>query len=157
MAFVLLKDGTQDSTDSFVGSWRRYREYLASIADRLPAAARDFALGEWHHDFSDHRAPHDSWVESVQIYETASGERKEIRQIQIKVRLLGAYHDGYIEIEYKNVAQYSMASDYPNHGSWLYDEVRLSDTGSVIHEVEIGGSTWVIECEDIHYIWLPEG
>lgn len=155
MAYVLRKDGCQDSHESFVNSWHRYREYLDSISVRLPSAAREFALAGWHHDFRDHRAPHDSWLESLLVYETATGERQEIRQSHIKIRLLGAYHDGHIEIEYVNVIRYSVGSEYPNHGDWDMDEVRLSEDGSVIHEIEMGGATWVIECQDIRYNWLP--
>lgn len=156
MAFVLRKDGSQDSHEAFVESWRRYREYLASISEHLPASAREFALAEWRHDFRDHRAPHDAWVESINIFETATGERQEIRQTHIKVRLLGAYHDGHIEINYVNVFGYSIGSACKSHGDWGYDEIRLSDGGNVLHEVEIGSATWVIECKDIHYVWHPK-
>lgn len=157
MAFVLHKDGSQDSVEACTESWRRYREYLTSIEHKLPAAAREFAFAEWHHDFSDHRAPHDAWVESILVFETSSGERQESRQAHIKLRLLGAYHDGHIEIEYANVVRYSIGSAYPDHRDWGYDEIRLSANGHVIHEIEIGGTTWSIECEDIHYVWHPRG
>lgn len=157
MSYILRKDGSQDSTESFVESWRLYREYLASISDQLPPSAREFALAGWHHDFSDHQAPHDSWLESVLIYETATGDRNEVRQIQIKLRLLGAYHDGHIEIEYVDVARYSVGSEFPMHGDWDLDEIRLADNGRVLHEIEIGGTTWLIECQDIRYMWRPTG
>lgn len=156
MTFVLLKDGSQDSHESFVESWRRYPEYLATISERLPASAREFALAKWHHDFNDHRAPHDAWVESIAISELATGDRQEIRQTNIKVRLLGAYHDGHIEIDYINVFKYSIGSADENHGDWLYDEIRLSTGGNVLHEIEIGGTTWMIECKDISYCWQPK-
>ena len=157
MAFILRKDNNQGSAEAFIQSWHRYRDYLASIADKLPDSAREFALADWHHDFDDHRAPHDAWVEAVHIFETALGERQEQRQIHIKVRLLGAYHDGHIEIEYMYVRRYSINSIYPNHGDWGYDEIRLSDDGHVLHEIEfeMGDTAWLIECENIRYTWLP--
>lgn len=155
MAYVLRKDGSQDSTESFVSSWRLYREYLVSISEQLPPAAREFAFADWHHNFRDHRAPHDSWLESLVVHETASGSRQEIRQSHIKLRLFGAYHDGHIEIEYLNVKRYSIGCEFPAHGDWDMDEIRLSDSGAVVHEIEIGGATWLIECEDIRYVWLP--
>lgn len=157
MTYVLRKDGSQDSTESFVESWRRYQEHLASIADQLPPSAREFAFAEWHHNYKDSRAPHDAWLESLVVYETASGVRHENRQSHIKLRLLGAYHDGYIEIEYLNVKRYSIGCEFPAHGDWDQDEIRLSDSGSVVHEIEIGGTSWLIECEDIRYVWLPAG
>ena len=140
-----------------MAAWRRYRAYLESIAEHLPEATRSFALADWHYDFADHRAPHDAWVDSISIYESATGERREVRQLHIKLRLFGAYHDGHIEIEYKDVYRYSIGSDCPAHGDWLYDEVRLSESGHVLHEVEIGGQLWCIECGDIEYSWLPAG
>ena len=155
MTYLLRNDGSQDATASFAASWRRYQDYLASIADRLPPSARAFALAEWHHDANDPRAPHDAWLESLLVYETASGPRQENRQSHIKLRLLGAYHNGHIEIEYVNVKRYSIGCAFPAHGDWDQDEIRLSDTGGVIHEIEIGGVTWLIECEDIRYAWLP--
>lgn len=157
MTYVLRKDGCQDSTEAFVASWRRYREYLSSIYDQLPPSAREFALADWHHNYKDHRAPHDAWLESLTVYETASGARQENRQSHIKLRLLGAYHDGHIEIEYLNVKRYSLGCEFPAHGDWDQDEIRLSDAGTVIHEIEIGGTSWLIECEDIRYVWLPAG
>jgi hypothetical protein len=157
MTYVLRKDGSQDSTESFVASWRRYEEYLASISDQLPQSAREFALAEWHHNYKDPRAPHDAWLESLVVYETASGTRNENRQSHIKLSLLGAYHDGHIEIEYLNVKRYSIGCEFPAHGDWDQDEIRLSDAGAVIHEIEIGGTSWLIECEDIRYVWLPSG
>lgn len=157
MSYVLRKDGSQDSTESFIASWRLYREYLATIADRLLPSTREFALADWHHNYKDSRAPHDAWLESLAVYETASGARQEHRQSHIKLRLLGAYHDGHIEINYQNVKRYYIGCEFPAHGDWDQDEIRLSDSGAVIHEIEIGGTSWLIECEDIHYVWLPAG
>jgi hypothetical protein len=91
------------------------------------------------------------------VHETASGSRQENRQSHIKLRLLGAYHDGHIEIEYLNVRRYSIGCEFPAHGDWGIDEIRLSDSGAVVHEIEIGATVWLIECEDIRYVWLPAG
>ena len=154
MAFVLLKDNVDESTQSFTEAWKNYRAYLDSIADKLPASAREFAIAEWHHDHILHKAPHDSWVKSVLIYETATGPRNENRQINIKISLLDAYHDGTIELDYVNVSSYQLGSASPFHGDWLRDEIRLSDAGLVIHEIEIAGNTWLIESADIKYAWL---
>lgn len=75
------------------------------------------------------------------ILEPSSGERSEVRGLEIHVRLFGAYHDGYLNLAYERVRSYSL--DTPGqfwlppygvgHGDWLVDEVRLSDRGFVIH------------------------
>lgn len=156
MAYVLKKDGVHGSVAAFKQAWQQYRDYLTSISSKLPAAARDFAVAEWRHDPMDHRAPHDAWVESIAVIEIGTGERHENRCVDIKLRLLGAYHDGHIELEYKNVLRYNLGSTGESHGDWLYDEVRLSPAGHALHEIEIGGTTWLIECEDILYSWSPQ-
>ena len=157
MAFILLRDRPSDSLEEFRAGWARYQEYLSSIADRLPTSARCFALAEWHYDPGDPRCPHDAWIERVEVLETGTGDRQEVRSLELRVRLLGAYHDGHIELTYQDVRRYRVASRRPAHGDWLYDEIRLSSDGLVLHEIEIAGDTWEIECQDIAYEWKPKG
>jgi hypothetical protein len=52
-------------------------------------------------------ALHDAWLETLTVRETASGERKQNRQLEIQVRLFGPYHDGWIHLNYTGVTQYS--------------------------------------------------
>jgi hypothetical protein len=139
-----------------------YPAYLETIRDRLPAQARSFAEAEWHYDFKDFKCPHDSWVEKVTITEPADGETKSDRGLQIKVTLLGAYHDGLIELCYVGVYSYEMRGRQDAtgprlrrpHGDWLIDEIRLSETGQVIHEIRFERATWLIVCEDLSYKWI---
>lgn len=152
--FILRKDIGDDSLKDQDGGWHKYQQYLESVKHRMPKSARDFALAEWHYDFRDHRCPHDGWVEYVDILEDAQGERGEIRNVQINVRLLAAYHDGYIDLTYRNVRSYRISASSSNHGDWLYDEVRISEGGAVVHEVELDNSHFYIECDDIEYEWV---
>jgi hypothetical protein len=77
------------------------------------------------------------------------------------VRLLGAYHDGHIELRYANVLRYELnVSDAERgHRDWRYDELRMSDRGHLIHEIEWRGASdvgiWVIEASDLEFRWLP--
>jgi len=140
-----------------------YLAYFESVKDKLPPNARAFAGADWHYNFKDPKCPHDSWVESVVISEPADGETKDDRGLEIAVRLLGAYHDGTIELRYRGVYQYEMvgSSDesWPRihrpHGDWLIDEIRLSEKDRVIHEIRFTQATWMIECEDVIYTWIP--
>lgn len=141
-----------------------YRVYLNSVRTKLPARVFEFATADWHYNFEDHRCPHDSWVESLSIMERSSGARAERRWIDIEVKLLGAYHDGHIYLAYEGVQSYSLTtpSDFVmpplgvGHGDWLIDEVRLADSGLVVHEVAFSrGSRWSIECKDLLYHWKP--
>jgi hypothetical protein len=139
----------------------RYPAYLDTIKDQLPSNARDFAEADWHYDFTNPKCPHDSWVETITIFEPADGETKDDRGLEIMVRLLGAFHDGFIELRYKGVFEYEMSGtsdeSWPKihrpHGDWLIDEIRLSENGRVIHEIKFTRARWLIQCEDIVYTW----
>ena len=82
----------------------------------------------------------------------------EARSLHISTRLLGAFHDGYLLLGYADVQMYSLESPkaLAGHGDWLVDEVRLSDSGFVLHEVLLSNdSRWVIEAKDISCEWRP--
>jgi hypothetical protein len=167
MAFILGADVSENAKDDFVllkSRFADYRKYLESVREKLPLSAYEFAVAEWHYNSERHECPHDAWVESLVVSEPFSGERREKRSLEIRVRLLGAFHDGYIDLRYKSVQSYSLETPAEfkmlplnvGHGDWLKDEIRLSESGSVLHEVEFSrGSKWLIECEDIVYRWSP--
>lgn len=167
MAFILGKDYTDEESDDLSALKARYEaylEYLHSIKARLPSSAHEFATASWHYDPSHHQCPHDAWVESLTISEPSEGDNHEERSIEMNLCLLGAYHDGYIEVTYKQVKSYSLYTPAEfkgpplnvGHGDWLVDEIRLSEREFVLHEIEFSrGSRWVIECEDIIYQWKP--
>jgi hypothetical protein len=164
VAFLLGKDLADGEAATLEERFAAYYKYLESVRDRLPPSAYSFAVASWHYDPQDHRCPHDSWVDSLTIIETPYDDHKAHRDIEINVRLLGAYHDGRLELSYKKVRSYQLETPpgyemlplNVGHGDWLGDEVRLSERALVLHEVEFTrGSRWVIECQDIHYQWTP--
>jgi len=154
--FILAKDRLLLNDRDIDFEWIKYREYLHENKSIYPPSAYAFATAEWHYNPNDHRCPHDSWVESFKIYEDFSGVRSEVRRTQISVELLGAYHDGYIKIDYVDVSNYSLSTQSNSHGDWLYDEVRVSACGGVLHEIDFESSHWVIECSDIKCQWLAK-
>jgi len=135
-----------------------YGAHLERIRPRIPIHVYEFAAASWHYDDGT-QGLHDSWVESLIIEEPSSGARSEQRSIEIRVKLLSAYHDRVIGLKYKNVRKYELQTppgfkELPghttSHGDWLYDEFDVSEEGFVIHEVRFSlGSTWLIECSDI--------
>ena len=157
MAYILNKDRPLNSYEEWQSGWSKYCDYLETVKDELPPSAYGFASAPWHYDFSDHRAPHDGWLEELIVREPALGERKENRSLEIVVSLFAAYHDGHIELKYRDVQNYSFSCDElegMGHGDWLYDEIRLSARGCVLHEIEwSSGSRWLIECADVSYTW----
>ena len=111
----------------------------------------------------DSRCPHDAWVEFLNIFEDASGTRKQNRTVNIKLRLLGSFHNGYLELSYSNVAHYritggGIAGDHGHdgHGDWYVDDLHLSETGRVVHDILFArGHLWSIECDEIMVEWQP--
>lgn len=145
-----------------VGALKRYREYIQSVRESLPEAVLALATSDWYYTLHDHRCPHDAWLESVTISEPSSGNRHEIRSTSIRVRLLGACHDGFIEFFYPRVFGYSLdvVDAAGGHRDWRYDEFRLSERGNVVHEIEWcglhGTGRWIIEASDVHFAWIPK-
>lgn len=160
MTFVLAADGRDEDV---VGAFRRYEVYLASEKYRFPSGAYALATSKWWFDPRDHRSPHDAWLESVELTETRiPGKRPSGGEVTLRARLLGAYHDGYIELRYRQVSAYSMSYDSGGgHRDWRYDEFRVSEAGLLVHEVEWAGATqtghWLIEASDLEYCWVPLG
>lgn len=159
MAYILSKNRQNETLDDWKACWAAYTGYLETIKDRLPSPTYEFAAAPWYHDFGNHMSPHDGWLEMLFVSEHSYGERAEHSSTKIVLRLLAAYHDGYIEFSYEEVQRYSVSSlrsEQSNRTDWLYDEVRLSEQGYVLHEIEWSeGSNWTIEAKNITYKWIP--
>jgi hypothetical protein len=144
--------------DELRAHYRRYQAYLAAEQERFPAGAYALATAEWYYDCTDHRCPHDAWLEVVELSEPDTGARREQRTLALRVRLLGAYHDGHVEFRYPKVFAYELAAPggEQGHGDWLYDEFRLTEAGRLLHEIEWAhGGRWLIEAADVEFVWIP--
>ena len=157
MAFILSEQLDADDSDPRL-LWRRYQEYVRRNQASFPPGAFTLAMSEWFFGSDDHRAPHDAWLESMTFEEPASGERSEIRHLALRVRLLGAYHDLHLELFYPRVFSYSL--NHPQvgegHFDWRYHELRLSEKGTLIHEIEWAGrpgveGRWLLEVSDVQF------
>ena len=107
MTYILSKDlpdpQSHISEKRRKQNWQAYQNRLQKIKKRMSPTVQEYALADWHYNHSDPRCPHDAWLEHVILRELSSGERSEIRTLEIEIKLLGAYHDGYIEFLYKDV------------------------------------------------------
>jgi hypothetical protein len=98
----------------------------------------------------------------LNLFELSSGERQQERTLSLQVRLLGAYHDGHIELRYPKIFSYALniTRGERGHRDWRYDELRVSDNGRLIHEIEWHGphgqGTWLIEASDLDFRWIPQ-
>ena len=144
-----------------VGSFQRYKEYLQDNQCRFPKSAYALANSDWYMNFTVHKCPHDAWLESIRINESSSGENHEERGVSITIRLLSAYHDGYIEFHYSQVFEYKLHSFSLSRGhrDWRYDEFRVDDENRLVHEIEWSGpfdtGSWLIVASDVEFKWMP--
>jgi len=139
----------------------RYNAYIESIKSSLPGHVYAFASDPSYFSLDSHSSLHDAWLEELTVREFASGERKQIRQLEIKLCLLGPYHDRRIHLNYSGVTQYSFLTppryDEPRfkhtaHGDLLAHEIRLGHNGLLLHELQFErGSSLLIECRDIRH------
>lgn len=139
--------------------YRRYAAYLETIRGELSAHVYAFAANPDHFDFQSHSSLHDSWLESFCIHERGEGERSQIRSVEISLCLLGAFHDRQIHLHYTGVKAYevSMPPSASGHPRDLFThEVRLGDSGLVIHELGfVNDGKILIECADFRHWEKP--
>ena len=155
--FILSPERDLDAKSAFAN----YAEYLKQNRARFPPSAYALATSDWYFDPSAHHTPHDAWLESLTIAEPAVGQRREIRETAITIKLLGAYHDGFIELHYPRVFEYRLTATEvrKGHGDWRYDEFRVDEEGRLIHEIQWSArettETWLIVAADVQHKWLP--
>jgi hypothetical protein len=163
MAYILSEQRDQDDWQAAKRLWEEYEKYIRDNKSRFPPGAYDLATNGWYFGFSDHRAPHDAWLESMTFEESSLGENSEIRATALRIRLLGAYHDMWIELFYPQVFSYTLSGPSVVHGhsDWRYDEFRLSERGNLVHEIEwtgtpnAEGGRWIIEASDVQFTYEP--
>jgi len=143
-----------------------YLEYLGRMKGEFPSHALEFAAAAWHWDGSDPRCPHDAWLESFEMKEESIEPAGSKRNLLVKAKFLGAYHDGTFTITYHGVQKYILNKEpleFPvnmgsGHGDWQLDEVYLDDDNVVVHDIEFSNNgRWTIYCGDIEYEWFPFG
>jgi hypothetical protein len=160
MTYILAaqRDG---SPAAMMANFDRYKAYLRASRSTFPPGAYALATSDWYYDFADHRCPHDAWLEKLTVCEPVEGPTQEQRVLVLELRLLGAYHDGYIILRYPRVFAYRLDTWHgaQGHRDWRYDEFRLSEPGNVVHEIEWAGKDatgrWLIEASDVEFSWEP--
>jgi hypothetical protein len=153
MEYIYKKPGEID--------WFEYEKYLHSIRAKLPEHIYAFASNINHFNLESHSSLHDAWLESMVVNEVATGERNEIRKLEVKLTLLGPFHDRRIHLHYTGVAQYSFNAppkhgpsryQYIAHGDLFTHEIRLGHEGLFIHELLFErDAIFLIECSDIRH------
>ncbi len=132
----------------------RYIEYIKTVRDSLPEHIYLFASNPAYFNLTSHSSLHDAWLENLIIQETASGDRHEFRGLEIKLSLLGPYHDRRIVLHYTGVKQYrchaKAVSENLAHGDVFTHEIQFVADGIFSHEILFQeGGTILIECTNI--------
>ena len=146
-------EGPEDFA-SLIEAYSKYREYLKTNKHRFAKGAYALASAEWRNSRDDHRSLHDAWLESF----TVNLDYDNNSEVEVTIVLLGPFHDGLTVIEYSKVLCVNVDGwhDPSDLGDLVRDEVRLSDKGNVIHEIQwAGGCRWMIEAADLHHSWNP--
>ena len=152
------QDDLTAEIESMMSAHRRYADYLAQHQGRFPQSAFAYASADWRNNFSDHRAPHDSCVSELRFVDRSLPRADADRDTDLEIVLFGAYHDGHLHLQYLNVQSFALSSTSVAAGpTEVYrDEVRLSDDGLVVHEIEfLGADNWLIVCKDLEFKWVP--
>ncbi|MBT9513547.1 MAG: hypothetical protein IV104_14510 [Acidovorax sp.] len=132
------------------GEWdlTAYFVYLNANQGKFPLEAINFALDQRNYDLTSHQSLHDAWLEWFLVSEPATGARSETRGIQIECRLLGPFHDCYIELKYIDVQEYKITAGrvtknpLVGHGDLLMHEMRI-ERSYLIHEMVFSGGSIV--------------
>jgi hypothetical protein len=142
-----------------------YFSYLPTVQDKFTHSAYQFASNPHHYDLSSHLSLHDAWLESFTVSEVATGERKQIRNIEITLCFLGPFHDFKFYLKYSSVSSYQSTFGHPestnipiptSHGDLLIHEMRISNQGHQEHELLFSsGSTIVIAFGEFSHIVEP--
>lgn len=153
MDYIYKKPGEID--------YPNYQRYLQSIRDKLAKHIYAFAADISHLILNLNSSLHDAWLESLIVNEVATGERNEIRQLEVKLALLGSFHDRRIHLHYSGVSHYAFNTprrinesrhQHTAHGDLFTHEIRLGHNGLFVHELLFErGASFLIECADIRH------
>src|SRR5688572_8590735 len=109
MVYILRTDRPKNSFEEWNEAFHEYSKYLNKIKNKITQSVFEFATSAWHYNFEDHRTLHDSWLQYVTINEHIN------RTTKVNIRLLGAFQDLFIDIEYQNVKKFKISRDYLNN------------------------------------------
>jgi hypothetical protein len=136
---------------------RQILAYYDREKARIPLGASEFALAPWHFDVTDHRCPHDAWIQELRVFDSAR-ETEHVRGTDIELILLGPFHDMTLKIKYSAVRSYVFEAApqvaLRGHGDWRYDEIHPTPNG-VEHHIAFERALLSITAEDLHYSWQP--
>ena len=124
-----------------------------TLLDYMPytkiTSARELGRQEWYNNVNDPRCPHDAWVEHILIKETPEDKSQQPRALTIEIRLLNAFHNGYLLFLYTGVQSYSFnmlrayTGSHP-HSDWLEDWLHAENREKPhSHQIRFASGTFL--------------
>ena len=110
----------------------------------------------WYDDPEGNHSPIGSILESIKVDSGIGTDAAPAATIE--VTLIGNKHDGRITLTYQRVQTYSIegfALDDVAGNTWTEDKLDLRKTDALRHRVTFTGGKWLIEADDLEFIWEP--
>jgi hypothetical protein len=128
---------------------------LATYRAQLPEGVAQFAGDQERFMLSHPKSLHDARLERATITEIP-GKEKKTSSVEVELVFAGQQGDRHIRLSYRRVARYEIRGRQERlgwhdsfHGDIYTHEVRVGDTGGVVHEILFASdSTIEIECVD---------
>lgn len=100
-----------------------YQQYLETVKGKIPADLYDFVYDSKRHDLAE-QSLHDSWINEITIKETRHKKEEFWKfNIDIKIELLGPYHDRLFNLSFEKVLSYQIGVGDKGHQDLLTFEV----------------------------------
>lgn len=138
-----------------------YFSYLLSEQKSFSPELYKFASSPKYYSLDSHSSLHDAWLNFLNLREAASGERSEIRDLEIHLQLFGPYHDRNINLIYMGVQSVSLSipREFQNlpvfqvaNGDLLMHEISINQHGDFEHKILFSrGSFFQISCSSIQH------
>jgi len=157
MSYILSAQRNEGDFDTFRRNWENYVRSLEDARDLIPTNVYEIAISDWWYRFDRPEAPHDAWLQKLEVGETKDEEGA--RYVTIRIELASAHH-GTIVLFYSRVYAYflGMGDTWRDiHGDWRYDEFSNDGTsGRFTHTIEwADGPVWTITAGDLIHSFEP--
>ena len=123
------------------------RTWNTDVWQRMAAECQAIYARQPDEDSPDHTAWERDYETAAVVWTAANAN--ESYDLWLRVRTVN--NNGFLNVRYQRVQHYHLPCCV---GYWLYDEIRRSATGQVIHEIDMGfANRWLIAAEDIAATW----
>ena len=130
-----------------------YADYLRSIREHLPHNTYQFASDPNHYNFYGKFCTHDLKLSQIMLNNALSEPTYTILFEKSKFK-----HEMDLCISYQGVTKFEILR-YENDandsiGDLIIDEVSLSESNNIVHEMQFWGAEIIVSCKDLVAKWI---